>query len=155
MPIDPESLYRQLGQLVAETPENLATGSLTPETFRWLGRAAALVNESGERADKVFFTVASDTLTGSLREQSAHQIVTVLHRALARAELNAPAAVRGAFIPVGATFDVFQVISKVFREAIHDLLIVDAYMDATVLTDFTPLAREQVGTRQAQPARGC
>ena len=54
---------------------------------------------------------------------------------------------QGAFIPVGAVFDVFQVIGKVLSEAKNDALIVDAYMGPVVLTDFAPLATEKVAIR--------
>jgi hypothetical protein len=147
MPLDPESLYRQLGQLVADTPDSLAgPGPITPDMLRWLGRASALVAESGEATDRIGFNVAADGLL-LLREQNAHRIVTILHRALARAERNAPAAAQGAFIPVGAAFDVFQVIAKVLGGATNDILIIDPYMDAKVLTDFAPLAAERVTIR--------
>lgn len=154
MPIDPEALYRQLGQLVAETPDNLAgPGAVSADMYRWLGRAATLIGESTSRSDPgslmdhINFKSSSDGLVGILREQNAHQIVAILHRALARAELNAPAAAQGAFIPVGAVFDVFQAIGKVLRGATNNVLIVDAYMDAKVLTDFAPLAPERVAIR--------
>ena len=152
MPIDPESLYRQLGQLVAEIPSDLAgPGAISPETHRWLGRAAALVEESGGGGviDPVGFTVASDSLFGraETRLQNAHRIVAILYRALARAEQNAPASAQGAFIPIGAAFDVFQAIGKVLSTATKDVLIVDAYMDAKVLTDFAASAPEGVAIR--------
>lgn len=149
MAIDPESLYRQLGQLVAETPNDLAgPGPVSADTHRWLGRAAVLVAEASpgiENAmDPITFTVASNGLGSSIREQNAHEIVSVLHRALARAEASAPAAARGAFIPAGAGFDVIQVLSKVLGKAKASALIVDPYMDAKVLTDFAPLAEKGV-----------
>lgn len=160
MPIDPEALYRQLGQLVAETPGNLAgPGDLSPETHHWLGRAAALIGElriyvgpgttAGTMvlADQVSFNSASDGLVGILREQNAHRIIAILHRALACAELKAPAAAQGAFIPVGAAFDALQVIGKVFSEATREVFIIDPYMDAKVLTDFALLAPERVAIR--------
>ncbi len=142
MPLDPEALYRQLGQLVAEAPNLAGPGPITPELHRWLGRAGALIEEGGqdplEIMDRISFNTASDGLQGVLRERNAHQILAILHRALARTELNAPAAAQGAFIRVGAAFNVFQAMSKVLGEATQDLLIVDPYMDATVLTDFAP-----------------
>lgn len=97
--------------------------------------------------DPITFTTASHGLAGVLREQHAHEIVNVLHRALARAEANAPAAARGAFIPAGAEFDVIQVLSKVLGTAKASALIVDPYMDAKVLTDFAPLAEKSVSIR--------
>jgi hypothetical protein len=149
MPIDPESLYRQLGQLVADTPADLAgSGPISADTHRWLGRAAALIEaqpkDAGATVDWAGFTVCSDGLTSHLRQGHVHRIMAILHRALARAELNAPAGVRGAFVAVGAEFDALQAIGKVLREATKDVLFVDAYMDATVLTDFAVLAPEGV-----------
>lgn len=154
MAIAPEALYRQLGQLVAEMPNDLAGPSpISADTHRWLARAAALIGEGTNRADTtslmdyISFKSSSDGLVGILREQNAHHIATILHRALARAEMNAPATAQGAFIPVGAEFDVFQAIGKVLRAATKDVFIVDAYMDAKVLTDFAPLAPERVAVR--------
>lgn len=151
--MDPESLYRQLGQLAAELPRDLSgPDPISPDTQRWLGRAAVLVKESQSPddligMDYIGFTTASDGLHGLVQQQNAHQIVAILYRALARAEMKAPAAARGAFIPVGAAFDVFQVIGKVLSGAKNDTLIIDAYMDAKVLTDFAPLAPERVAIR--------
>jgi hypothetical protein len=146
--MDPESLYRQLGQLVADAPQDL--GGPTPPseaTLRWLGRASALISQISGAYDCAAFTTASDNLTGMLREMNAHQIMTILHRALARAELVAPVAVQGAFIPAGASFDVFQAIGKVLQDAQQDLLIADPYLDSRVLTDFLPLSAETVSCR--------
>lgn len=154
MPVDSETLYRELGQLVANVPGDLVgRGAISPQTHHWLGRAAVLLEwpirspASPEAFDHISFTTAVDGLAGVLREQNAHQIVTILHRALARAEQNAPAAAQGAFIPVGAAFNVFQVIGKVLSEARNDVLIVDAYLGPRVLTDFVPLAAEKVVVR--------
>jgi hypothetical protein len=47
MPMDAEFLCVQLGQLVAEMPNLGGWAPITPETNRWLGRAAHLVTEAG------------------------------------------------------------------------------------------------------------
>ena len=60
----------------------------------------------------------------------------VLYKALASAELKAPASAQGAFIPAGNRFDAFAALTKVLQTATIDALIVDPYMDETVLTDF-------------------
>lgn len=159
--LDPESLYRQLGQLVADMPDLAGEGPITPEMHQWLARVAVLVAEAAKSLDHgaplstgpaivdlAGLTSAIDGLNSPLmRAQDAHKITGILHRALARAEMNAPATAQGAFIPAGAGFDVFQAISKVLREAKRDVLIVDPYMDAKVLTDFARLAAEQVAVR--------
>ena len=151
MSTDPEILYRQLGQLAAEVPADLfGDAPISADTHRWLGRASVLIAEAstgvGDRMDPITFTVASNGLGGFIRQQNAHEIVAVLHRALARAEALAPAAARGAFIPVGAEFDTLQVLSKVLSTAKVSALIVDPYMDSKVLTDFAMLAEKGVST---------
>lgn len=149
--MEPEALYRQLGQLVADMPRDLlGQAPISGDTHRWLGRAAVLVKESVDDligTDYIGFTTAVDHLQGPLREQTAHQIVAILHRALARAEMKAPAAAQGAFIPVGALFDVLQRVGKILEEASADVFVVDPYMNHTILTDFAPLARERIALR--------
>lgn len=145
-------MYQQLGQLVAVIPQDLAgPGPLSAESHRWLGRAALLVGEAGQAVgdnmDAITFNIASNGLESVLRPRHAHEIVTILHRALARAESVAPATARGAFIPVGAAFDVFQVIGKILSEAKASVLAVDPYIDPTFLTDFASMASESVAIR--------
>lgn len=146
MPLDPESLYLQLGQLVSETPDLAGPGPITPETYLWLGRAAQLVKEScGEiDAEPHIFNMAADGLMSPIRESNAHQVIAIVHRALARAEAAAPTAARGRFIAVGAQFDALQAVAKVLSGATKEALLIDPYMDAKVLTDFAPTAPEGV-----------
>lgn len=154
MSMDPEVLYRELGQLVAEMPSDLSgPAPISAKTHQWLGRAASLIAETvgdmdaAGMVDHVSFTSAADHLHGVLQEDNAHLIVTILHRALARAERNAPAAAQGAFIAAGAAFTVFEVIAKILSAAKTDVLVVDAYVGINMFTDFAPLAPEKVRVR--------
>jgi len=148
MPIAPEALYQQIGQLVANVPLDLyGPGPISGDTHRWLGRAAVLVSESGDLYDRAAFTTAVDGLESPLRRQNAHQIVAILYRALARAETNIPAAAQGAFITPGAAFDVLRAVSQALQEAKSDVFVVEPYMDHTALTDFALLAAERVCMR--------
>ena len=154
MSMDPEVLYRELGLLVAAMPIDLADiAPLSAKTHRWLGRGAVLLAETVngadalERMDQISFNTAVDGLGSVLRIQNAHQIEAILHRALARAERNAPAAAQGAFIPVGAAFSVLEVIAKVLSPAKKEVLVVDAHMGVNMLTDFAPLAPDGVSVR--------
>lgn len=148
MQLTPEALYGQLGQLVAEMPElGQSAGPITPEMNRWMGRAAALVELVCDTADAAYFRVAAQSLHGVLRDDNAQAIAAIVHRALAQAEMMAPAASRGAFIAAGSTFDAFAAVGKVLSLAKTDVLIVDPYADEKVLTDFAPLAPERVRVR--------
>jgi hypothetical protein len=129
MAMDPEALYQQVGRLI-ETMPDLTAFPTPADTQRWLGRADALMGETGDVTDRIEFRAATAAL---LNIESLQQI---LYRVLGSAELKAPARARGTFIPVGNSFDAFAALSKVLQTATADVLIVDPYMDATALTDF-------------------
>jgi hypothetical protein len=144
-PPNPELVYLQLGQLV-ETMPDLTQQPLPPEAFQWLGRAHSLVHLAGDPADAASFKVYMDTLAMH-PPMVAHQIASVLHRALARAERAAPAHSQGGFIPAGNAFDALTAVGKVLGTAKRDVLIVDPYMDEKALTDFALLAPEGIPIR--------
>jgi hypothetical protein len=75
MSIDPESLYVQLGRLV-ETMPDLARGPISAETNQWLGRAAALVEASGDVADFATLKVAAQNLGSGRRVTLPRTTVT-------------------------------------------------------------------------------
>jgi hypothetical protein len=61
--------------------------------------------------------------------------------------MKAPVSVRGSFIPVASPHDAFVTIGRVLSPASKDLLIIDPYLDATVLSDFVPAAQERVSIK--------
>jgi hypothetical protein len=141
----PEAIYLQLGQLVAEMPD-LATGPITREMNEWMGRAVALV-ELVDRLDTIPLKVACQTLNSGIRDSNAQTIAAIVHQALAKSELNAPASARGAFIVAGDKFDAFAAVGKVLEMANAEVLMVDPYADAKALTDYAVLAKENVSVR--------
>jgi hypothetical protein len=144
--MSPEEAYFALGNLVAEQPD-LTTGELTPEQKAWLRRAAALVQSSASLADAIQFRLAVENLNGILRARHAKTIAGIVQRALAKAELEVPPEARGAFIAANNAFDVFAAVRKVLNTAEADVLLVDAQVDATVLTDYAVLAPDGVAVR--------
>jgi len=131
--------------LVAEMPD-LANGPITPEMNQWLGRAITLVEVTG--ADTAALKTAVQFLAiPDVREFNAQGIAATVHAALAKAELEAPAAVQGSFIAAGHTFDAFAAVGRVLGTAKADVVIVDPYADEKVLTDYAVLAPEQVNVR--------
>ena len=118
-----------------------------------VGRADALIKASGDVSDLVEWRTATSTL-----EMSPHhaisQMIKVLHRALASAELRAPPSVKGTFIPVGNSFDAFAALAKVLQTATNDVLIVDPYLDETALTEFGGFVPEGVRLQAIGRCRG-
>lgn len=154
MNTESEALYRQLGRLI-ETMPDLTQAPLPPDIHLWIARAYALVKEVGNSIDFALFTTAVNnlgatgisTLAYEKRKNAAHEITAIVYRAFAVAELNAPAGVSGAFIPVGNSFDVFSALSKLLQTATKDVLIVDPYMDETALTEFGIAVPEGIALR--------
>ena len=156
MPIDPESHYPQLGRLVEAMPDLTGGGPYPATTLQWLGRVNAFVSALNDPVDIVALRQASDNASafndGSPHSQQtrlhlANKIATILYRALAVAEMQAPVGAQGAFIPVASPFDAFAAIGKVLGGAKAEVLVIDPYMDEKVLTDFAPLASENVAIR--------
>jgi hypothetical protein len=68
-------------------------------------------------------------------------------RALARAELEAPASAHGSFIFAGDELDAYAAVAKVLERAKKDILMVDRYADHIIITDFAVTAPEGVPVR--------
>ena len=146
MTLTPEALYLQLGQLVAEMPD-LANGPLTPEINRWIGRDSA-------RGGEWRYSWHDHNLVEGARFERAPAAPMECpsnsgrrYQALAKVELAAPAPVQRTFIAAGHGFDAFAAIGKVLNTAKSDVLMIDPYADAKVLTDYTILAPEHVSVR--------
>ncbi len=140
MAMDPEKLHLLLVQLIAEFPTLEGTGLVPPDVFRWLGRAAQLVEQQRDGYDMALLKVASANLRGVTGAKNAGEIAAIVYRALARAEAAVPSAARGGVIGAGEAFSAVQVIGRVLSEARQDVLIVDPYLDGKALTDFAVLA---------------
>jgi hypothetical protein len=135
-PMDPEALYRQLGRLIETAPDFRAFGELTADQQTWLGRARALIDASRNTAALQEFDRARIHFFGPLRADFIPMLMSALYMALATAELKAPPGAQGAFIPASNTFDAFASITKILQTAVTDILVVDPYLDETILTDF-------------------
>ena len=141
------SIYEQLGYLMVSRPDLLSTDPGSPEAMQWLGRAYALVQVVGDDNDSIAFRQAVTKLNGPAMGHWVRIIDTIVYRALAIAELQAPAGAQGAFIPAGGVFDAMAAVAKVLRSATSAVLIVDPYMDEIALTDFAVVAPEAVTVR--------
>lgn len=147
MTTDPETLYLHLRRLVATMPDLASGDTRDPERLQWLGRAAALIEKSGDLTDFVQLKASADGIDFLRRDVNARKIESIVHRALARAELQAPASAQGAFIAAGDTLNAFAAVAKVLARAKSDILMVDAYADQTIITGFAVTAPEGVKIR--------
>jgi hypothetical protein len=143
--LTPEELYLELGRLMADMPE-LGT-PITPEINHWLARAVALVQASGGLSEAIQLMAAVEHLDEALAPGKSERIAAIVHRTLAKAELQAPPAMQGAVIAVGDTLDAYMAVRKVLNAASNDVLLVDPYAGAKVLTDYAVLAPSKVALR--------
>lgn len=147
MTIDYQSIYIQLGRLAEAMPE--LVDHHDQSTIQWLGRASALISAFDPLEGEEFESAIDSLVNGEFYNvnERAAGVLVIFYRVLAVAELRAPAAVQGTFIPAGNSFDALAALSKVLSHANSDVLIVDPYMDEKTLTDFAPLAKEGVSIR--------
>lgn len=141
-----EKLYLMVGQLIREMP-TIPNGPLTHDQQKWLGQASATVDAAGDLLDTTRLEVAIQSLQGALHASSVQTIAIVLHKTLARLEMQIPVSARGGFIPAGNAFDALAALAKVLGSAKTDALIVDPYMDEKTLIEFAPSANETVAIR--------
>jgi hypothetical protein len=145
-----ENLYRQLGRLIETMPDLKTCDITSPDVNQWLGRAYALVKETGDLSDLITLKMEIGKLgsTFPLEKNSAISTVhSIIYRALAIAELAAPAGTDGTFIPVGNSFDAFSAVSKILTNAKKDVFIIDPYMDEVTLTEFGTAVPENIKLR--------
>jgi hypothetical protein len=106
-----------------------------------------LINAIGDITLSAEAQLATNGLHYPDRIVKFEKLIMVLHKALAIAELEAPPRAQGAFIAVGNSFDAYSAVAKILGSATKDVLIVDPYMDDTVLTDFAGSAPANVPLR--------
>jgi hypothetical protein len=145
--MDAENLYRRIGRLIEVAPEPPRYSTLPPEFMKWIGQASAIVKASGDIMLQAEMSMAIDGLQSPDRIERFQTIMVTLYKALAAAELLAPPSAQGAFIPVGNSFDAFSAVAKILGSATKDVLLVDPYMDDTVLTDFGGSVAEGIPMR--------
>jgi hypothetical protein len=132
----PEQQYPELKALVDSAPNLLTCDVQLPEIRRWLGRAYVSVESISGLADAVTFKVSSDNLDSALRQMNAQAIMGCVNRALSRVEAQLPQSNGNAFIQRGDLWGAFLSISGLFGQATRDLLVVDPYLDDSVLRDY-------------------
>ncbi|ABD07622.1 hypothetical protein RPB_2920 [Rhodopseudomonas palustris HaA2] len=115
--------------------------------MRWVGQVSAVIADTKNLLLQAEISIAIDGLQHPGRADSFQKIMITLYKALGEAELIAPADAKGSFVPVGNTFDAFSAVSKILGSARHDVLLVDPYLDDSVLVDFGGCAPEGVPVR--------
>jgi PLD-like domain len=142
--LSPEALHAQLQAIIQTLPPGLnrkhpngnVGGALLREELQWLGRARALVEETGHG-------LAMNTATGmrgQYPDYFAQQVLQILYQAIAVAELELPATPTDAFIPAGNALDALKAVERIISSAQSSLLIVDPYLDGKILTEFAEFA---------------
>lgn len=136
-----EQLYVELGALLASMPNEIRTQDsvwvdVNPAVLQWASRVGAAIEAQDDIVESTAARSAIMNLSSAVR---ASELVTLLNRALARAERRAPVSAQGAFIPVGHAFDAFAAIGKILGVAKAFVLIVDPYMDNKALDEFGTL----------------
>ncbi len=106
-----------------------------------------MTEAAGDLVDVIAIKSAIQQVEGARRSVHMATIMMLLHRTLARIELNLPPSFQGSFIPAASPFEAIASVSKVLKSADTEFMIVDPYMDANTLTEYCVLAEEGVSIR--------
>lgn len=147
MTLEPEAFYMQVKQLILEMPKWDPDDEPPPESALWLGRMFEMVKRTNNAGDVAGFSVSSEGLVGMLAYANIRKIQAISYRVLAYAEARAPKSAQGAVIPIGAAYDALKAIGAILAEAKSDILIVDPYMDASILKNYVALVVTGVPVR--------
>lgn len=146
-PMDATEALARARALVQTEPNLRAVGEdnqIPPETLKWIGQLVALVDGMKLTKESAELSMADRLLIQSRGSQGATQIRSVLYKVVARAEQAAPAAAQGAFIAAGDQVDAFGAVAKIIGAATGQILIIDPYLDSTIVTDFLGAVAEGV-----------
>jgi hypothetical protein len=141
----PEQLLALLEAVIRDAPAFPYQGTLSDQDRRWLGKADALLEASGAIPALFRFRTARQGL-GSYTH-SRDNLLIPLHDAYSRIELMAPAALQGAFIPGGDTWNGYAALVRLFQRDCDNLLVVDPYLNAVIYTDLAPHSVARRGVR--------
>lgn len=144
MALAAESHLAQWRSIFSDASDELK--NFTPlEQQQWAGRVEALLKTRSELHDASRFRISFLQYSrGYMKEHSWRILMSIICPALALAEMNAPASQSESFIPARSPLDALAAVSRVFGEAINELLIIDPYADQKLITDFLQSSREHV-----------
>ncbi len=142
-----EELYVHLGRLIEVMPDLDSFGTNEDGCAKWLASAYAVIEAREDLHDKVQFKSAMEEFwTGKMYSiaLASGKIKSIVLRHFAMLELKVAPASKGSFVPVGAAFDAFKAIGGIFSSATQNLLVVDPYLDAKIVTEYLIAVPEKV-----------
>lgn len=143
--IDPVQLRALLHDLLQETPPFEPQQPITDLEQRWLSRASALVEASGDLSDTVAFRTARSKLNSYTHDRTA--LLAPVYNAFQRADLHCPADSQGRFIAPEDTWNGYAALVRLFQTPCETMLVVDPYLGASLFLELLPHSRASKGVR--------
>jgi hypothetical protein len=134
-----EELYSHFKAVALSQPDLSRYLEFRSECDQWLARAFALVELEGDPYRVVGFrNILNRFNVATLADKKSEiQIISsMILQCLAKLELSVAPDAQGSFIHVGQSLDAYKALTQIFARAKQSLLIVDPYMDGSLVTDF-------------------
>jgi hypothetical protein len=136
-----EELYSHFKALALSHPDLNRYLQNRVECDQWLARAFALVQLEGDVVRIVEFQRIIRHFNGVSQSpyKSTDEIQTVasiLMQCTAKLDLLVAPDIQGSFVHVGQSLDAYKALNQIFALAKKSLLIVDPYMDGTIITEY-------------------
>lgn len=139
-------LLAHLQALLGRTPDFHVYSETSTEHHTWLSQAHALIAR-WDRMEASSLRMASSFLGMEVtRARNVGQILGAIHRAIADLELKVPRDSASLFAP-GDVYDVFRALKGIVSGAEHELLVIDPYLDASVVDSYLTSRSSSVHVR--------
>ncbi len=127
-------LHARLGALLADAPAFGANQPLDQGALQWLGRVEAILDACQRLPALLDFRAARRALNTLMHDSP--QLFGPIYTVMAALELEFAPDTTPTFLPAGSPFDAFVAVSQVLQRAENNLLVVDRYLDATILARY-------------------
>lgn len=140
------ALAAELRALADDAPDLKAYDGSSRRYHEWLGKLYALVLlwEPKEASDVLSWTNYLNN--PYMREEYGARLLSLLFRAIAVVSTETKAQTGHVFGP-GAAYDFFKTFRDLLKTATQSILVVDPYLDDTILGDYLTSVSKQVSTR--------
>lgn len=143
-----EQLLAGFDDLLRTAPEYDKLGHATPESFSWLGRAAALIGQWSNPKTVLSGSAISDinSSNASRSHDGYMKLMALIYEARHDLLLRTGTA-RGVVVEAASPYDYFDGVRKVVELAATDLFVVDPYLNADFVSAYLPHVKAGVTVR--------
>ncbi len=143
-----EEILAEIEDILRNTPPRESIHLESDENYSWFGRAAAALEEWNSIKGMLARTDIDNIQNSMSRisEDGLRKTITTLHQARHNLRMKTSGPI-GVAVSNGMVFDYFDEIRKIIESATQDILFIDPYLDAEVISRYIVHVKQGVTIR--------